>query len=74
LINVAKPKTKPRPRKQANADAAPDPPGSPQTDLEAPAADLQPVQPRPLLFKISLALFIGWLLFLAFVAYRVMFP
>jgi hypothetical protein len=37
-----------------------------------PNHGLKPVTPRPLLFKITLAMLIGWLIFLTFVAYRVL--
>jgi len=37
-----------------------------------PKPSLNPIQPQPWLFAISLGLFVVWLLYLAFIAYKVM--
>lgn len=68
---MAKFKTKPKPRgnlKSEIADCA--------DDAAAASSDLGrknlPAKPQPLMFKLALALFVGWLLYLAYIAYVVM--
>ena len=71
---VANSKTKPKPRGNPKSDSKSNADES-KSDLQAPvkpAKEIEPVKPRPWLFRISLALFICWLLYLSYVAYVVL--
>lgn len=86
IIRVAKPKNRPAPRKKnpskANADSSDGGSRSDATDRaheQSVAPDqsessmpLAPIARRPMLFKIALVLFIGWLIYLAYIAYVVL--
>ena len=70
---MAKSKTKLKPRGNPESASGDDSDEFEDTDspVESPEKKAEAVARRPLLFAISLALFIGWLLFLAYVAYKV---
>jgi len=78
IANVAKPKKRParkNPKSEPIDVSAEATVESSNSGLNEAAGSMTPIEPvigRPLLFKISLVAFVGWLIYLAYVAYVVL--